>query len=208
MRSTSCLELIVVLLVLLGVFHPSDSQAHRINVFAWQEGDTVHTQSSANRGKPVVNGEIRVSNAADEILLTGTTDAKGKFSFPRPGTGTLRIELLAGPGHKGLWILDAAADGANESAGHSHPAGKEGPDGEAADRVAGTTGLSADEIREIVDEVVTRRISPLAGQVAALGASRTGFKEVFGGLGYILGLMGVGAYVQYRRKTAELETSA
>ena len=188
--------------VLLGL--PANALAHRIHVFAWEEGDTVHTQSSANRGKPVTNGEIRVYNATGDMLITGNTDGKGKFSFPRPASGMLRIELLAGPGHKGTWILEAPGDG-KEEAGHSHPAVEKIPPVETSHKTTGAAGLSAAEVREIVDEAVGRLVSPLTEQVAALNAPQAGFRDVFGGLGYILGLMGVGAYVHYRRKAAELE---
>ena len=91
------------LLIVSGAAH-----AHRVNVFAWVEGDTVYTESRFPGGKAVKEGQIVVfDEVTGEKLLEGRTDESGAFSFQVPRRVSLRIELTAGMGHKNEWIVPA-----------------------------------------------------------------------------------------------------
>jgi nickel transport protein len=81
--------------------------AHRVNVFAWVEGDTVYVESKFSGGKRVNAGKITVSDAEGTELLTGLTDENGVFSFKVPKKTDLKIVLEAGTGHKGEWTVAA-----------------------------------------------------------------------------------------------------
>ncbi|MGB5985175.1 MAG: hypothetical protein WBG37_07705 [Desulfobacterales bacterium] len=178
--------------------------AHRVSVFAWLEGDMVHTQSSASRGKPIVKGEIQVYGENGAVLLRGSTDAEGRFSFPRPSSGPLRIEMTAGPGHKGVWNLTAAPSEATPTADQHPTEEKQDPIPKALDPFPGAAPLTADELSQILDRVLARRLSAIEEQLAASLAPTTGIREILGGLGYILGLVGLGAYIHFRQKAASL----
>ena len=99
-------------LMLLLIF-AEVAQAHRVNIFAWLEGETVRVECSFRRDSPVQQGKIIVFDAqTDTELLQGRTDKKGTFVFPVPaavrqGHG-LRIRILAGEGHQNEWHMDAA----------------------------------------------------------------------------------------------------
>ena len=184
------------LILVLGVLLAPHAQAHGVNIFAWLEGDTVHTQSTAQRGKPVINGEISVYDDHGTVVLSGVTDSTGKFSFTRPTAGTLKIELLAGPGHASHWTLGAASAEETVIPEHTHNMGAATPHHET---------LSPAKITDLVETVLERRLAPLQEMIAANHARRYGVREILGGLGYILGLVGVGAYVHYRQKAAALD---
>jgi nickel transport protein len=196
---------LMIFTLMIGTLLPGDVLAHRIHVFAWLEGETVHTQSTANQGKPVVNGEISVYDQTGKKVLQGITDSKGEFSFSRPAPGALIIELTAGPGHKGVWKLEASTSTGKEAASHSHAPETPTINPQGSPENQKNIPLSAAQVSEIVDTSVTRAVAPLQEMVAAQIARRTGMGEILGGLGYILGLVGLGAYFHYRQKAAALD---
>lgn len=81
------------------------AQAHKVNVFAYVEGDTVYTESYFPDGRPVAEGTIEVLNANGEKLLEGKTDKEGLFSFPLPAKEDLTIAIIASMGHKNTYLL-------------------------------------------------------------------------------------------------------
>lgn len=83
-------------------------EAHRVNVFAWVEGDTVHVESKFSGGKKVSAGTIIVTDPGGAELVRGTTNAEGEFSFKVPRKTDLKIVLLAGAGHRAEWTIPAA----------------------------------------------------------------------------------------------------
>jgi len=82
-----------------------DAQAHRVNIFAWVEGDTVMVECKYPDGTKVHEGVIRVFDSAGKELLNGKTNAKGEFSFKVPKPDDLKIVLEAGMGHRAEWPL-------------------------------------------------------------------------------------------------------
>ena len=79
--------------------------AHRVNLFAWVEGDTVFVECKYPDGTRVHEGVIRVFDSAGKELLTGKTNEKGEFSFKTPKQDDLKIVLEAGMGHRAEWPL-------------------------------------------------------------------------------------------------------
>ena len=72
----------VAVLVLAGSL---PAQAHRVNVFAWLEGDRVVVECAFSRSQPINNGQVTVyDNVTNRELLQGRTDATGHFSFRVP----------------------------------------------------------------------------------------------------------------------------
>ena len=85
------------------VLYCHDALAHRVIVFAFVEGDTVHTTSKFPGGKRVKNGEIVVKDLQGNTLLQGVTDENGEFSFKIPKREALKVILKAGMGHMAEW---------------------------------------------------------------------------------------------------------
>ena len=82
-------------------------EAHRVNLFAWVEGDTVYAESKFSGGRRVNAGKITVLDSQGTELLSGTTNEKGEFSFKVPQKTELKIVLVAGTGHKAEWTISA-----------------------------------------------------------------------------------------------------
>ena len=117
------------LIVCLSWIRTESVEAHRVNLFAWIEGDTVYVESKFSGGKPVNAGKIIVSNSEGTELLSGTTDENGKFSFKIPRKSELKIVLEAGTGHQAQWTIEADEI--------ERPAAAKKPDSEEAGTVKG-----------------------------------------------------------------------
>lgn len=81
------------------------AEAHRVNLFAWVEGDTVYVESTFSGGKKVKAGKILVTDPQGNELVKGTTNEQGEYAFKIPQKTDLKIVLLAGPGHRAEWII-------------------------------------------------------------------------------------------------------
>ena len=88
------------------------ASAHRVNVFAWVEGDTVYVEGKFPGGKKVKAGKIVVLDPRGVELVSGLTNDQGEYSFKVPRQTDLRIVLSAGQGHQGEWVV--RADGLND----------------------------------------------------------------------------------------------
>jgi nickel transport protein len=102
-----------VFLILIICVFTTPALAHRVMIFAYAEGDTIHTESKFVPGSAVQQGKILVlDQKTGKELLTGTTDDQGKFSFKIPPQAAaqkmdLKIVIEAGMGHRGEWLLKA-----------------------------------------------------------------------------------------------------
>jgi nickel transport protein len=183
---------------------PPAAQAHKVTVFAWAEGDRVFTQSKFSGGKMVKAGKIEVFDNSGTLLLSGRTDEEGAFVFKAPAITDLKIVLTAGMGHQNSWLLSAAELGEGEPtevttrASKSEAAGSE--TGKETTPAAAGPGLTAQEIEAIVSSQLEQKIKPLMHMVAASQEKGPTLHEIIGGIGYILGLVGVGTYVRFRKE--------
>jgi len=177
------------------------AQAHKVTLFAWVEGDRIYTESKFSGGKRVKNGTVTVLDSAGNQLLEGKTDDNGEFSFKKPEADGLTVIINAGMGHRNQWTLGAAELGAAEGDPAATAVAAPAADGqpEPASPTA-ATGLSAAEVEAIVARQLEEKLRPLTHMVAESRERGPSVADVFGGLGYILGLVGLGAYIRYRRE--------
>ena len=189
--------------------------AHKVMIFAWVEGDTVFTQSKFSGGKKVKGGNVVVYNTQKKILLEGKTDDKGEFSFKVPEKTTLKIVLYAGAGHRAEWTLPKEdieemsgkkpAKSTLKKPPRKMPVNAIPPEttenrADEMPQAPQPPGPGADEIEQAVERALDKKLKPVIKMLnESLDRSPT-VSEILGGIGYILGLMGVGAYFHYRRK--------
>ena len=192
----------VVWAVVLGVsfFLPGDAGAHRVNIFAWVEGDTVLVECKYPDGREVYEGVIRVLDSAGKELLNGKTNPKGEFSFKAPKQDDLTIVLEAGMGHRADWPLskqDLAPAG--ESAVPSAPTPKaEAPPPAAKESAPGAASPLPAGIDQAIEKALDKKLAPVMRMLAEMQEQKIRLTDVLGGLGYIFGLVGVAAY--FKRK--------
>jgi nickel transport protein len=189
-------------LILLLAMAPISARAHKVTVFAWVEGDTVFTQSKFAGGRSAKGGRIEVYNSAGEKLLEGLSDDQGQFAFKAPKPEALRIVLTAGAGHRGEWRLAAeefaaAAVMPKSTAAETARTPPQTPT--PARSPAATVTLSSAELEALIENAINRKLLPVMRRLEQQGQDPS-LNDIIGGIGYIIGLVGLGAYMHARRK--------
>ncbi len=201
---------ISIFMVFLNV---SPALAHRVSIFAWVQGDTVHTQSKFMGGKRPEQALVEVFDEAGNLLLKGKTDAQGLFSFQAPKISDMQIVLTAGMGHRAVWALsredfqEADVKSDNHQPLNAVPPGKSDESDPETSKThpSPESGLSAAEVTALVEATLDRKLKPLMDRITALNENRISLSDILGGIGYIVGLVGLAAYMQYRRKRSDAE---
>ena len=189
--------------LLCCLIHASPVHAHRVSIFGWTEADTVHTESKFSGGKRVQGGKVEVFDSSGKLLVAGRTDDKGLFSFKGPTSADLNIVLSAGMGHRNTWRLSAPEPGGRdrdpfpEIQARPEPAPR-GPREDASTIPAGTA-VPVRRIEAALSRQLDAKLQPLVKEMAACRDEGPTIRDILGGIGYILGLVGLGAYVRYRR---------
>lgn len=194
---------------------PGPARAHRVNVFAYVEGGSVHVEAYFQRSAPARDSAVEVSNAATgEVYLRGRTDDEGRFAFPVPeqarvDRADLGIRVNAGEGHQNSWTVKALEylpapssppPAASSSAPVSiAPAAKAKPQATPAQASKTEAGACPppQDLTPIVEAAVERKIAPLRELLR--DSREPGLKEIASGMGYLLGIAGLLAYARSLR---------
>lgn len=191
-----------------------EARAHRVNVFAYVDGDAVQVECGFSKSQRVRNGKLTITDLeTGEPVLEATTDANGEFRF-RPSDAFLasghglKIRLDAGEGHQDEWKISAeelsalsepfppgAAAPPAATAASGAPAPSAAPPGPSAAPVS----VGAEELEEIVGRVVEAKLGPIRQALARREQDGPELRDIVGGLGWILGLLGLAAYMKCRR---------
>jgi nickel transport protein len=200
-------------------FYALPAQAHRVNVFAWVEGNTIYTTAKFSGGKVARESRVEVYDSRKKLLLNGLTDNQGAFSFSIPKIDDLEIIVEAGTGHRGSWQIKKseltsateteAPDNSNSAPPTaSRPASNLKPLAKTTETETVNTAsgrqVSPEELEKIVRKVVDRSLSeklhPLLLMLSEIRNPDPGLKDILGGLGYIFGLVGIAAYIKSRKQ--------
>ncbi len=187
--------------------------AHKVSIFAWVEGDTVHTQSKFMGGKRPEQALVEVFDDSGNQLLKGKTDSQGLFSFQTPRKADLQIVLTAGMGHRAVWALSRQDFQETPVEPHMHESFNTITQGDTTQTLSKADpnhthpedGLSPAAFTALVESALDRKLKPIMDQIIALNEDRISISDILGGIGYILGLVGLAAYMKYHRKKDDIE---
>ena len=194
----------LLLILLLGV--NTAAYAHKIRIFAWEEGGDIVTEAKFSGGRAARNAAVSViDSATGKELLSGTTDSDGMFRFPLPQTtGTeLEITVDSGDGHKGSWkhLLEAGAVGASPVS--PAPA----PEKSGVTTSYPTSGerqtIDAEQLTSLIEEALERKLGPIRKSLAENEDKGPSLQDIIGGIGYIFGLAGIASYMRFRKNNKE-----
>ncbi|MBU0991045.1 MAG: hypothetical protein KJ737_01010 [Proteobacteria bacterium] len=185
--------------------------AHKVNVFAWVDGNTVYSESKFNGGRVAKDALVEVFDMNGEKLLEGRTDDKGNFSFAIPEKTAMRIVLKAGMGHQGEWTIpveeiggDVIADETGESGMGTPEKIIETPVSEAdTPKMPNAFNyLSKEDVAGIVERELDKKMKPVVEKLNRLldPHKKPSVSDIIGGIGYIIGLVGLGAYIKSRKE--------
>ncbi len=169
--------------------------AHRVNIFAQVEGDSVVGQCYYNDGTPVRNQKVEVLRPSGEKLLELMTDDDGYFKFSPGVKEDLRLVLYAGMGHKAEITVEARS--LPEVAKPREEKPKSVP--KKAQVRAEEHGLDTLQLRNIVEDVVGEKLNMLQESIAKQQRSIS-LTTIIGGIGYIFGIFGLYFYFRSKKR--------
>jgi nickel transport protein len=186
--------------------------AHKVNVFAYVEGDAVVVEGYFSGKAKAQNSVVEVLDSDGQKILEGKTDEKGICRFKLadlPGTkGAIKIVLGGGMGHKAEFTL-SEADLRVSTQETATPQAKTQKTTTAAP--ASVTVQPSGQIpdsalmKKIVEDAVDEKIQPLlkmlgSQQMMLMEQKDKGptITEIVGGIGWILGIVGVAGYFMGR----------
>ena len=189
------------LLLAAGLLTPLTAQAHKVKVFAYLEAGALKGEGYMPGGDKAMNCPVKVLDAAGKLLAQGTTDRQGAFSIPlpqplAPEAAPLNVVLEAGEGHRAEFQLTAQDLGlAAQPAAQAQAAAKP-----TAAAPAAPTAMDPAQLEQVVAKALASQLGPIKAQMARLAdKDAVSLRDVVGGLGWILGLVGILAWVKARR---------
>jgi nickel transport protein len=191
--------------LVLAVTFVEQADAHKFIVSAWVEGDTVYVESGFSDGSPAKNAKTVVYDDQGNSLIEGQTNEFGEYSFKVPKKVAMRVVVKAGMGHQGeseipledLGVMSSE----NVGEGSDDMAPAQSVDGaEAQGDTVVTGGLTAADVQIAMEKALDKKLKPIVKKLSKAEAKGASVSDIFAGIGYIFGLVGIGAYVNFRKK--------
>ena len=192
------LYLILIFTFLIIIMMDVSVFAHKVNVFAYVEGEKIYTESYFNDGKKCIDSKIEVFDNQGNKLLEGLTDKEGEFSFEVPSEdGNLKIVLTASMGHRAEYSI--SEDEIRGSVGlikekNEEPVSIVFPE---------TSSVDLKEIQSIIEDTLDKKLKPIMREMIEIKKSqedKISPTEIIGGIGYIIGIFGIIAYFLSRKR--------
>ena len=174
--------------------------AHKVIFGVFKSGDAVEGELGFSNGDMAAGATIEVFDTAGQKLGEAVTDADGFFLYTptEPIAHVFRANL--GAGHVGETempaedIADILGMAAVTTAPQTSPAVADTPS-----QTTVTVASLTDEERTEIAAIVRDEMRPLRREIAAY-REKNDLQTILGGMGYILGLFGVGFYLAARRR--------
>lgn len=182
-------------LLLFGlVLVATPALAHRLQVFAGGEGDRIAGSVYFAGGNPASGARVRILDAAGQVLAELTPDGQGNFSYQVQSAQDHLVVADTGDGHRAQWRVQAAELSSTLPSGFqaAEPA-RTSPEAAPGHQVAVSPDLEV-----LVERAVARQVRPLREELAQ-SQGHAAFRDLLGGIGYILGIAGLLAWWHVRR---------
>jgi len=170
-------KLVLFFIIILGTV---TAEAHRVNLFVWEDQGVLHAEGYFSSGSPCMDAEVHVRDSNGNLLVSGNTDPKGLFSCPLPGVGVWTVELLASMGHHAEASLEV----------RERPPSVSEPSVESS--LPFENGTDSLELENRLRRVLREELYPLRETIhlSHKASNRPGVTEILGGIGIIVGLAG------------------
>lgn len=180
-----------VLALLLAALPLQEALAHKLKVFATAEGRAIEGYVYFPGGGRGRNLQVLFLGPDGARLGETATDADGRFRYEAASAVDHRVVVDSGDGHRGEFLVRAAELGGTPAA----RAGAAPATTTAGDIPAAPADAA---LEQLVDRAVARHVRPLREQIEAY-EEKVRLHDVLGGLGWILGLFGLAAWLHARR---------
>ena len=184
-------------LFLIGLLSlsPLPALAHKVIAGVFPSGEAIEGELGFSNGDMATNQEVIVFGPDGDELGRTATDADGFFLFTptEPVAHTFKADL--GAGH--LANVTMSADDVAQILGVA-VATDQSPAPRAADVPTAAVSLTEEE-RAAIAKAVRDEMRPLRREIAAY-REKNDLQTILGGIGYIIGLFGLGFYLAARKK--------
>jgi len=182
------------ILLSVGLAH-----AHKIKIFAMTEGSVVNGYAYAPGGVRLPHDKVEVFDGNKQKLGEVETDANGEFSFSPQKRSDLHFEMDTGDGHRTSFVVRAEELPASLPTGDgTTPQPQLTAQPQPTTQPPAITG-SQEALATMIDVAVARNIRPLREQIEAY-EQRVRLHDILGGIGYVMGLAGIFAFLQAGKK--------
>jgi nickel transport protein len=204
------------IIALVTMMSASQALAHHVVVFATVKGKTIEGEVFYQGGSAAAQVPVTILGTGNQKLGETETDETGKFSFAPSVRCDMRFVADAGMGHRGEYLLKQeelppdlppADTSAGSSGGDTMPGDTPlAHDHSASDHEHPHPHTHPDEADHVHDVPVTtedigRQVMMIRQDLNQL-QQKLRFQDILGGIGYIVGIMGVWAYLSNRAKRA------
>lgn len=173
---------------------PLPAMAHKVIAAVFPSGDAIEGELGFSNGSMATNQEVTVLAPDGRELGRAVTDADGFFLFTPTEPVAHRFHADLGAGHVANVTMEAAE--VARILGKA-PVEIASPLPDAPETTGSGSGLGAAERAEIA-QMLRDELRPLRRELAAY-RERNDLQGILGGIGYILGLFGLGFYLAARR---------
>ncbi len=202
------------------------ASAHKVVMSAYAEGTVVEGEVGFSSGDMAVDIVVEVLDDDGKLLGQTKTDADGIFQFTPTKSVPLTFKANLGQGHVAVYRLTAeelpdikgsetaipskkaaVMEVSAKDASVTFPANASGQ-GIDSDQltlaVRGALRLETARLESEFGAKVRKAVRPLQKEIAAY-KEKNDFQTILGGIGYILGLFGVGFYLMARKERQRAE---
>ncbi len=183
-------------------------------MFASAEGNVITGYVYYTTGGKPKNVTVLVQDTAGNLLREVTTNEEGEFTFTATARRDYVFVLELSDGHRTTFTLtaDELPDSLPVAIGTEQAVSPEDQENVEKEDVTShsveekistkeemNVQVPLDEIEKIVDKAVSKQIRPLREQLEKY-EEKIRLHDILGGIGYIIGLMGLGYFLGVRRK--------
>ena len=179
---------------------PLPALAHKVIAGVFPAGDAIEGELGFSNGDMAADQEVIVYGPDGSELGRTVTDTDGFFLYSptRAVTHTFKADLGAGHVAEVAMPVDEVAEIMGVEAELSETAT---PVASADGAAAVTVASLSDEERAAIAKAVRDETRPLRREIAAY-REHNDLQNILGGIGYIIGLFGIGFYLAARKKMA------
>lgn len=152
----------------LALFAATTTQwahGHGMHIFAAMESGVVRGTVTYSDDKPAIHIPVTISDPSSVVVHELETDDAGSFVFTPRALGTHTIVAQGSDGHREETTIEV-------------------------DAIFRTSPSSNANTQQLVEDAVGRQIVPLLEKIDSL-ERQTRMRDIIGGIGYILGVMGL-----------------
>jgi nickel transport protein len=174
------------------------AHAHKLKIFAMGDGKTISGYAYFPGGGRAEGLTVTALAPDGSTAGQAVTNSEGEFTIPVEARSDYKLVGQTDDGHRAEFVVEAAELSEDLPEGGARRA--EQPKATAPEPATPTAGT--DEVRRLVEQAVGEQVRPLREQLESY-EEKIRFRDVVGGIGYIIGLAGVAFYfLGVRRRTS------